>query len=253
MTESGFTVDVDQNQYLPEGGREVSAVVTVTSAADATGLSGPGSAGAEPDHSAEIIIIDCSGSMEYPHTKIAEARAATAAAVDVVRDGVLFAVIAGTNLAWPVFPADGGMVRADASSRAAARQAVTGLRASGGTAIGQWLELARQTFERYPAKLRHAILLTDGKNQHESPELAAAIQDGLEARKQGDEETATAKLGRAVALAHQSGNEDTAKLLAKVVDVLDVETGTVRLRKQVEDADEMALDTRSTKTVRARK
>jgi len=27
MTESGFTVDVDQNQYLPEGGREVSAVV----------------------------------------------------------------------------------------------------------------------------------------------------------------------------------------------------------------------------------
>ena len=25
MTDSGFTVDVDQNQYLPEGGREVSA------------------------------------------------------------------------------------------------------------------------------------------------------------------------------------------------------------------------------------
>jgi hypothetical protein len=84
-------------------------------------------------------------------------------------------------------------------------------------------------------------------------ELAAAIQEGLEARKQGDEETATAKLGRAVALAHQSGNEDTAKLLAKVVDVVDVETGTVRLKKKVDDADEMALDTRSTKTVRARK
>ncbi len=64
-------------------------------------------------------------------------------------------------------------------------------------------------------------------------ELAAAIQDGLEARKQGDEETATAKLGRAVALAHQSGNEDTAKLLAKVVDVVNLETGTVRLKKQV--------------------
>jgi hypothetical protein len=81
-------------------------------------------------------------------------------------------------------------------------------------------------------------------------ELADAIQEGLEARKQGDEETATAKLGRAVALAHQSGNEDTAKLLAKVVDVVDVESGTVRLKKKVEDADEMALDTRSTKTVR---
>jgi von Willebrand factor type A C-terminal domain/von Willebrand factor type A domain len=437
MTDSGFTVDVDQNQYLPEDGREVSAIVTVTAGADAAGLSGPGSAGGEPG-SAEIVIVDCSGSMEYPHTKIAEARAATAAAVDVVRDGVWFAVIAGTDRARPVFPADGSMARADASSRAAARQAVAGLRAEGGTAIGQWLMLARQVFEAYPAKLRHVILLTDGKNQHESPEqlaaavgqcegvfscdcrgvgtdwevnelrtiatallgtvdivpdpsglaadfaammesamgkqvadvalrvwtpqkasvkfvkqvapvvddltgrrtpsgpqsgdyptgawgpgesrdyhvgvevtpagvgqpetlaarvslvaespsgaevlgqgkvlarwtddealstkinprvahytgqaeLAAAIQEGLEARKQGDEETATAKLGRAVALAHQSGNEDTAKLLAKVVDVVDVETGTVRLKKLVEDADEMALDTRSTKTVRAKK
>src|ERR1035441_3844638 len=84
-------------------------------------------------------------------------------------------------------------------------------------------------------------------------ELAEAILEGLEARKQGDEETATAKLGRAVALAHQSGNEDTAKLLAKVVDVVDVETGTVRLKQKVSDVDEMALDTRSTKTVRVRK
>ena len=435
MTESGFTVDVDQNEYLPEGGREVSAIVTVTSAADAAGLSGPATDAGTG--AAEIIIIDCSGSMDYPHTKIAEARAATAAAVDVVRDGVLFAVIAGTDKAWPVFPPDGSMALADATTRAAARRAVAGLRAGGGTAIGQWLQRARQTFQAYPAGLRHAILLTDGKNQHESPEqlaaavrqcegvfscdcrgvgtdwevselrtistallgtvdivpdpsglaadfaammesamgkqvadvalrvwtpqtatvkfvkqvapavddltgrrassgpqsgdyptgawgpgesrdyhvgvevtpaaigqpemlaarvslvagspsgadvlamgkilarwtddealstkinprvahytgqaeLAAAIQDGLEARKAGDEETATAKLGRAVALAHQSGNEDTAKLLAKVVDVVDVETGTVRLKKQVEDADEMALDTRSTKTVRAK-
>ena len=38
MPESGFTIDVDQNQYLPEGGREVSAIVTVMSAADAAGL-----------------------------------------------------------------------------------------------------------------------------------------------------------------------------------------------------------------------
>ncbi len=84
-------------------------------------------------------------------------------------------------------------------------------------------------------------------------ELAEVIQEGLEARKQGDEDTATARLGRAVALAQQSGNEDTAKLLAKVVDVVDAATGTVRLKKKVEDADEMALDTRSTKTVRTKK
>ena len=54
-------------------------------------------------------------------------------------------------------------------------------------------------------------------------------------------------------LAHESGNEDTAKLLAKVVDVVDAATGTVRLKAKVEDADEMALDTRSTKTVRIRR
>src|SRR4029077_4296266 len=125
MPESGFTIDVDQNQYLPEGGREVSAIVTVASAADAAGLTGPGPAGEGPDGSAEIIIIDCSGSMEYPHSKIAAARAATAAAVDVVRDGVLFSSTAAPNLAWPVSPADGTMARSDASSRAAAKQAVT--------------------------------------------------------------------------------------------------------------------------------
>ncbi len=56
-----------------------------------------------------------------------------------------------------------------------------------------------------------------------------------------------------MALAHQSGNEDTAHLLAKVVDVIDPATGTVRLKAKVADADEMALDTRSTKTVRAKK
>jgi hypothetical protein len=56
-----------------------------------------------------------------------------------------------------------------------------------------------------------------------------------------------------VALAQQSGNQDTAKLLAKVVDVVDAATGTVRLKNKVEDADEMALDTRSNKTVKTRK
>jgi hypothetical protein len=378
-------------------------------------------------------MVDCSGSMDVPTTKMASARTAVAAAIDVLHDGTAFAVVAGTNTAWAVFPTDGTMAIADASSRAAAKSAAMNLRASGGTAIGTWLRLACGIFETYPAQLRHAILLTDGKNQHETPEqlqaaigrceglfscdcrgvgtdwevaelrkistallgtvdivadpaglaadftammenamgkqvadvalrvwtpqsavvqfvkqvaptvedltvrrtqtgpqagdyptgawgpgesrdyhvsvevnpagvgqemlaarvslvsgsdvlgqglvravwtddealstkinprvahytgqaeLADAIQDGLEARKQGDEETATAKLGRAVKLAQQSGNEDTAKLLAKVVDVVDAATGTVRLKKAVADADEMALDTRSTKTVRVKK
>ena len=81
-------------------------------------------------------------------------------------------------------------------------------------------------------------------------ELAECIQTGLEARKAGGDATATFKLGRAVQLASESGNDGTLKLLATVVDVDDPSTGTVRLRRDVADADEMALDTRSTKTVR---
>jgi hypothetical protein len=434
----GFTVDIDQNPYLPVGGRDVSAIVTVS--ADETGdAPSPAAVGAQGagGGSAEIIIIDCSGSMDYPPTKLSEARAATAAAIDVVRDGTSFAVIAGTSTAWPVYPANGTMAVAGERTRAEAKAALRQLRANGGTAIGQWLRLARQIFSSSPAALRHAILLTDGKNQHETPEelaaaigeceglfrcdcrgvgtdwevgelrkisgallgtvdivvdpaglaadfeelmrgamskqlpdvllrvwtpqhaavkfvkqvaptiadltdrraasgaqagdyptgawapgesrdyhvaitvnpanpgqemlaarislvasspdgqqvlgqglvrvtwtdnealstrinnrvagytgqaeLASAIAEGLEANKRGDEDLATARLGRAVALAHQAGNEETARLLANVVDVVDEATGTVRLKKKVDAAAEMALDTRSTKTVRVRK
>jgi von Willebrand factor type A C-terminal domain/von Willebrand factor type A domain len=431
MSQPDFTVQISQNEYLPEGGDDVNAIVAVTSPDT------PGAAPVADTSSAEIIIIDCSGSMRSPQTKIMEARAATAAAIDVIRDGVAFAVVAGTDQAQPVFPHDGSLAVADAATRQSAKQAVSGLLPRGGTAIGQWLRLAHSMFTAHPASLQHAILLTDGKNEHETPEqlteaislsegvfscdcrgvgtdwevaelrrissallgtveivrdpaglaadfvammeaamgkqvadvslrvwtpqnatvrfvkqvaptvedltdrrtpsgpqagdyptgawgpgesrdyhlrvqvvpagvgqemlaarvrlvattssgpevlgqglvravwtddevlstqinanvahytgqaeLAQAIQEGLAARKRGDEETATAKLGRAVALAEQSGNEDTAKLLAKVVDVVDAATGTVRLKKKVDDADEMELDTRSTKTVRTRK
>ena len=430
MSQPDFTVDIYQNEYLPEGGQDVNAIVTVTAAGTAS------QAPAAETDSAEVIIIDCSGSMGAPMEKMNEARRAAAAAIDTIRDGVAFAVVAGTHQARQVYP-DKGLITADAATRKAAHRALGRLHPGGGTAIGQWLILARELFKTGGETLRHVILLTDGQNQHESAEqlaaaikqcegyfscdcrgvgtdwvvdelrrisaallgtvdivpdpaglaadfeammnasmakevadvalrvwtpqhasiqsvkqvapavedltgrctqsgpqavdyptgawgsgetrdyhlcvrvtpgavgqemlasrasliraspsgpevlaqglvraiwtddealstrinkhvahytgqaeLAQVIQEGLEARKHGDEDTATAKLGRAVALAHQAGNEDTAKLLAKVVDVVDVETGRVRLKKQVEDADEMALDTRSTKTVRARK
>jgi hypothetical protein len=83
--------------------------------------------------------------------------------------------------------------------------------------------------------------------------LADVIQRGLAAKAGGDERTATVLLGEAAKIAHQAGNEDTTRLLAKVVDVVDVEAGTVRLKKGVQRTDEMALDTRSTKTTRIRK
>ncbi len=81
-------------------------------------------------------------------------------------------------------------------------------------------------------------------------ELAQTIQEGLDARNQGNVEVATAKLGRAVKIAHESGNEATAKLLRTVVEIEDAPTGTVRLKKAIAKEDEMALETRSTKTTR---
>ncbi|MEP7022982.1 MAG: vWA domain-containing protein, partial [Actinomycetota bacterium] len=162
-----FTVEVDQNEYLPEGGQDVSAIVTVTSAA--TGPAEADYEGTPEAGAAEIIIVYCSGSMSSPGNKMGEARAATAAAVEVIRDGAAFAVIAGTELARPIFPRDGSLAIADPQTRAAAQRAVAGLRPGGGTAIGRWLELAHQMFRSHSATLRHAILLTDGKNQHETP------------------------------------------------------------------------------------
>ena len=66
----------------------------------------------------------------------------------------------------------------------------------------------------------------------------------------GTKRSRTEKLGRAAQVAAASGNDETMKLLANVVDVIDAPTGQVRLKAHVELADEMALDTRSGKTVR---
>src|SRR5215469_9658391 len=121
MSQADFTVEVFQNEYLPEGGRDVNAIVTVT-APDAAGDQVPGLGAADGSTRAEIIIVDCSGSMEYPHAKIVQARAATAAAIDVIHDGVAFAVIAGTEVARQVFPGGGRLAVADPATRDAAKR-----------------------------------------------------------------------------------------------------------------------------------
>ncbi|MER5935009.1 VWA domain-containing protein [Streptomyces sp. NPDC002054] len=428
-----FTAEVYQNEFLPAGGRDVHAIVTVTATggATATQVALPGSA-------AVVIMVDCSGSMQYPPAKMEGARQATAVAVDALRDGTAFAVVAGTHVAKEVYPGQGRLAVADPVTRAQAKEALRHLEPGGGTAIGTWLRLADGLFRSSAATIRHGILLTDGRNEHEEPErlratleacagrftcdargvgtdwevkevtgiagallgtadivadpahlaedfrlmmekamgkevadvalrlwtpagaeiqyvkqvaptvldltdrrteagpragdyptgswgdefreyhvcvrvpqaavgqemlaarvslvlpdpsgqapsvlaqglvravwtddlaastalnpqvahytgqaeLAQVIQQGLEARKLGDIGGATAKLGRAVQLASASGNEDTAKLLAKVVDVVDAAAGTVRLKAKVADADEMTLETRSTQTVRVKK
>jgi von Willebrand factor type A C-terminal domain/von Willebrand factor type A domain len=421
---STFTAEAYQNEYLPVGATEVNAVVTVTA-------SGAAMAASSTD-AAEIVIVDVSGSMGVPRAKLKAATRATAVAIDCIRDGVMFGVIAGSDTARAVYPQEGGLVPASPWTRQDAKQAVARLKAENGTAIGTWLALANELFAASPDAICHAILLTDGRDEHETPkelarvladcegkfqcdcrgvgtdwqvselrriasmllgtvdiiaepddmaadfqsmieqamgkatgnvslrlwtpqgasvayvkqvsptiedlttratpvdalsadyptgawgeesrdyhlcihvqprdvgeemlagrfsllvgeevvsqalvraiwtddeqlstrtnrevahytgqaDLAEAIQEGLEARKSGDEETATFKLGRAVQLANAAGNDDTMKLLEGVVDVQDPHTGTVRLKRRVQDADEMALDTRSTKTVRVQK
>jgi hypothetical protein len=84
-------------------------------------------------------------------------------------------------------------------------------------------------------------------------ELAEAIQEGLAAKAAGDEATATTKLGRAVALAAETGNEEATAKLRKVVDIQDADAGTVRLKRGIDKLDEMALDTASTKTTRVKR
>jgi von Willebrand factor type A C-terminal domain/von Willebrand factor type A domain len=439
MNPPEFTVTTFQNEYLPAGGRDVHAVITVTSAGvpDRPADAAEAADGDAEADAAEIIIIDSSGSMGWPPpSKIAAARRAAATAVDAIRDGVAFAIVKGTEVAAPVYPRRGRLAISSPRTRAAAKLAMRGLHSSGGTAIGSWLLLARQLFDSHPSALRHAILLTDGRNTEEdgeleraiqlcegvfrcdcrgvgtdwevselrkistallgtvdivpepawlaaefeammhaamakevtdvmlrvwipetarvrfvkqmapslddltgrraeagpqtgdyptgawgaqerrdyhicvevepaevgqemraarvslvlgSPsgpevlgqgmiraiwtndedlstgieprvkeaaeqyELAQAIQEGLAARRAGDLTTATAKLGRAVALAHEFGREDTARLLARVVDVVDPVTGTIRLKPEVRDVDEMTLDVETTKIVRRKK
>ena len=164
-----FTAQVYQNEFLPDGGTDVHAIVTVT--CSGAGAVGGGSGG----EAAEIIIVDTSGSMgpQFGEDKISAAQQAAAAALDQVNDGVLFAVIAGNHAARLAFPTFGrlGLARMDAGARAAAKQAVYQLRADGGTAMGTWLRLAVQVFDTQPGlSRRHAILLTDGENQHETPQ-----------------------------------------------------------------------------------
>ncbi|MEU5386584.1 vWA domain-containing protein [Kitasatospora cineracea] len=172
-----FDVDVFQNEYLAQGSREVNAIVTVT--ATGGGTSGGRPIGAPGPDAAVVLVIDCSGSMEYPNTKMRHAREATAAAIDELRDGVAFAVVAGTHEANDVFPGNGRLAVADRHTHEQAKDALRRLKPSGGTAIGTWIAKAQQLFASRPeAAIRHAILLTDGRNEHEKP---AALQRALDA------------------------------------------------------------------------
>ena len=85
-------------------------------------------------------------------------------------------------------------------------------------------------------------------------ELASVIQEGLAAKAAGDEATATVKLGRAVAARRRRpATRRRPSRLRSVVEIDDEEQGTVRLKRNADKLDEMALDTASTKTTRVRR
>jgi hypothetical protein len=166
----GIDVDVDHNPYLPEGSGTVDAIVSIAVGSEMVVDKTP--------ERVEAIVIDCSTSMKSPTGKFDEAKRATAAAIREMADGTYFAIIAGTEKAAAVYPEDGRPVQASVTTRAAAERAVDGLVPNGGTAIGAWLAHVRAIVGQYPGALTHAILLTDGRDEHETPEELGA-QIGL--------------------------------------------------------------------------
>ncbi|WP_116112174.1 VWA domain-containing protein [Austwickia chelonae] len=176
-----FSASVFQNEFLPEGGSDVHAIVTVNcTGAGGAGQSGSGDAG-------EIIVVDTSRSME--EAGVAAARYAAAAALDQILDGVWFAIVAGNHQARLCYP-DGysaAMVKMCPQTRQAAKKSLEQLRADGGTAMGTWLSAAAQLFDTVPSLAqRHVILLTDGENQHEAPEQLTRAINAVRGRFQCD-------------------------------------------------------------------
>ena len=162
-----YTAEAFQNEFLPLGGTEVNAIVTVTSTGSATGRRTTGAT--------EVIIVDASGSMQA-EGRMAAARQAAKAAVTCLDDGVHFAIIAGVSTAQQLFPAPGQLAVSSPQSRADAIRSIDRLQASGGTAMGAWLKLAAQLFAQRPGDIAHAIMLTDGDNGEHAGYLEKVLE-----------------------------------------------------------------------------
>ncbi|MEV7191021.1 vWA domain-containing protein [Streptomyces sp. NPDC093510] len=173
-------LEVSQVVELPRprtpGGEEAArmyAVLTVT--VRRPGAAHPRAAATVRDPAAgprlaEVLLIDHSSSMVMPPSRLAAARAAAVSALARLPDGSLFALVAGGDRAAMIYPRRPGLAVAHAESRAAAEAALYDCTPGGGTAMGTWLERARQLFRELPAPdaggcVRHALLLTDGKNE----------------------------------------------------------------------------------------
>jgi len=168
-----FTLEIDATRDLGADASRVEALVTVK--AHPAGMA----AAAPAARAVEVLIMDRSRSM-MGENKIHEAHRAACAAIDALPDGVLLGIIGGNREAEPVFPRAGGLAVVDAGTKAAAKRQVMSLRPEGGTEIGRWLTAAGELFATEPAAgfVRHAVLYTDGKNEHETPEALDAALSG---------------------------------------------------------------------------
>ncbi|MEU7589902.1 VWA domain-containing protein [Micromonospora sp. NPDC049230] len=170
-----FDLEVNQNKFLRVGGREMHAILSVTGRGPAA--EGDTPVRADPSQLVEVLVIDCSGSMADPPTKMAAAQQAAAAAIDVLPDGVRFAVIQGTHEAKVVYPSTRTLATASSATRKQARAAVARLDASDGTAMGSWLAAARDLVPP-SSTINHVLLLTDGINEHEEQEHLERVLRG---------------------------------------------------------------------------
>jgi hypothetical protein len=161
-----FTIRIDHNPNLAVGQQTVHAIIGVAAAEPDLGACAPPVA-------AELIIIDKSRSMTG--SRIAEACRAASAAVDVMRDGTYFAVLAGQAYPELVYPPDPVMIPASGPTRAAAKEEIGRVVAGGTTGMSTWLALADTLLVNCPAQIKHAVLLTDGHSTEDDGALAAAL------------------------------------------------------------------------------
>ena len=163
-----FTATVYQNEFLPDGGTDVNAIVTVT-------CSGAGSAGQTGGPATPARSSSSTRPARWAGPSCEAAKTAASAAIDQILDGTWFAVVAGTHQAYLAFPpvrAGAGMVRMDAGARYAAhagdRPVPLRRRHRDGHLAARW---PARLFDSVPMLAqRHAILLTDGENHNETPE-----------------------------------------------------------------------------------
>src|SRR5208337_2957010 len=92
----------------------------------------------------EALLVDCSGSMDGE--KVRHAKNAIITTIDLLREEDWYCVIAGSSVAKVISPLE----QATAENKAAAKEKVRRLGATGGTAMSTWLEAARREFQKMP-------------------------------------------------------------------------------------------------------